>query len=1233
MATGGVSMPTPMDLDGANDTDTRNQFDKQIAEVQALMEKPLKDGQRGYAVSMSWLKLVFARSTEYTDLADKDSFGKELGPVDNSDLILDIGPQENLKDETGQVFVPMRPDVTLDQDYRIVPAKAWHLIVKWYGKPEGSPIIRYAHETNPEGESVVIYELRPPFVSLFKLANPSLGVTPQTLKEKSKSPPKAIAGRQMSFQKWLKEAKLQTGIPMSTKVRVWKIRDGLPSINASHVNTPSGSRAASPAPPAALLSSTQKSMLVDLNSFLSLDEGNQREVIDIKDQTDNPKYNGKMSLIMAGLVETDTVVLEQQVGSKGEWISEASAATLKKLGIPIEKVKAKNEKETPSARKPDVAPTSGRDSPAVELPKGTKRRPDPKLGRTGLDNLGNTCYQNAATQCLRAVQELSIYFLTNSHKADLNYTNPLGYNGRLASVYASLLQNIYREPKDHFRPSNFRSAVGRFNPIYSTWEQHDSQEFLSFVLDGLSEDLNTIENKPYIEKPDSTAEMVHDRKLLEEFASKHWSIYTARNESPIVDLFSGMYKSTVECPDCSKVSIKFEPYTSLSLPIPHDSHIVYREVTYAPLASPPIKFTVEVSKSDTIPQFRKKVAERMGSDPNKLIGMDVDDDGGVWSFFTNERSTYYDLGLKPADRVIFVELDVAADEDRLLVPIFHRGFGGSSPERPPPSVLSFTKEETHDLAAIYRKILRYVSTLTTRDIFSNAAPQIKAATSSTEDSDTVELTEDDAKSADSRIKTDSVSVQDGTTPGGDSTEDTEPSPANPPHVLAGTIAPHLLELFDVEYIPASYSQDLITGRYREWKKPQKPIISRLKRSPPKTSSASSGDSDDESTGSQPENGGQPAVSSGLVQDKPFIFEREGLILSWNKEAREALFLDPEDGKSTHQNPPYVRDQSLEQSRAARAAKKARGISLDDCLKEFNSEEILSENDAWYCPDCKEFRQAKKKLDIWYAPDILVMHLKRFTSIASSGKGGLRTPTKFDQVIDFPLEDLDISSYISGPKTGKSTKYDLFAIDCHSGTLQFGHYYAYAKNWVTGDWFEFNDSSTSPIRGDIRKRIVTGSNYLLFYRRQSDVPLGGPRFEKAMNIYNGLQEDPEEESENGDRVVGTSSAPSQPILDQPPSWSFSRREDDDDEGSSRRLPGDINGDDDGDLFSDENSNIAIGGGSNSDAGERLEGLTTPGVASDNEAAFEDVPPLLSEGSDDELPVVELKVGDDGKLNDE
>ena len=51
--------------------------------------------------------------------------------------------------------------------------------------------------------------------------------------------------------------------------------------------------------------------------------------------------------------------------------------------------------------------------------------------------------------------------------------------------------------------STFQHQVSRFAPQFSGYQQHDSQEMLTFILDALHEDLNRIHKKPYIELKDS----------------------------------------------------------------------------------------------------------------------------------------------------------------------------------------------------------------------------------------------------------------------------------------------------------------------------------------------------------------------------------------------------------------------------------------------------------------------------------------------------------------------------------------------------------------------------------------------------------------------------------------------------------------------------------------------------------------------------------------------------------
>lgn len=94
------------------------------------------------------------------------------------------------------------------------------------------------------------------------------------------------------------------------------------------------------------------------------------------------------------------------------------------------------------------------------------------------------------------------------------------------------------------------------------YNQQDTQEFLSYLLDGIHEDLNRVKIKPYVEVRDN------EGRSDEVFAAESWENHLKRNRSIIVDLMHGQYKSKLVCPDCQKVSITFDPFSSLSLPIP-----------------------------------------------------------------------------------------------------------------------------------------------------------------------------------------------------------------------------------------------------------------------------------------------------------------------------------------------------------------------------------------------------------------------------------------------------------------------------------------------------------------------------------------------------------------------------------------------------------------------------------------------------------------------------------------
>lgn len=185
------------------------------------------------------------------------------------------------------------------------------------------------------------------------------------------------------------------------------------------------------------------------------------------------------------------------------------------------------------------------------------------MGVIGLKNLGNTCFMNSSLQCLSATIPLTDYFLGYDYRSEINKDNFLGTGGKLAVAYAELMKQMWLGSKSVINLSKFKKQLETFAPQFSGFHQHDAQELLSFLLDGIHEDLNRVDvnNRPYIEDKDC------DGTNDEEDAITAWRNYLQRNRSLIVDLFQGQIRNTCKCLTCGHVNIRFEPFMYLSVPI------------------------------------------------------------------------------------------------------------------------------------------------------------------------------------------------------------------------------------------------------------------------------------------------------------------------------------------------------------------------------------------------------------------------------------------------------------------------------------------------------------------------------------------------------------------------------------------------------------------------------------------------------------------------------------------
>lgn len=146
--------------------------------------------------------------------------------------------------------------------------------------------------------------------------------------------------------------------------------------------------------------------------------------------------------------------------------------------------------------------------------------------------------------------------------------------------------------------------------------------------------------------------------------------------------------------------------------------------------------------------------------------------------------------------------------------------------------------------------------------------------------------------------------------------------------------------------------------------------------------------------------------------------------------------------------------------------------VTDAIALYLEEETMSGDEQWFCTKCRKKVDAKKKIDLWMLPPILILHLKRLDYNRSSGR-----LSKIGKLLSCP-KTLDLSEYCSTHQS-QGAVYDVVCVANHKGKASDGHYSATC--YVGDRWYKFDDEE---VRACANDDVVNHQAYVIFLVRQS-----------------------------------------------------------------------------------------------------------------------------------------------------
>ena len=668
-------------------------------------------------------------------------------------------------------------------------------------------------------------------------------------------------------------------------------------------------------------------------------------------------------------------------------------------------------------------------------------------GLVGIGNIGNTCYMNTSLQCLSNCKILTDYFLYGYYIPFINRTNSIGSKGKIVESYAEVIKHLWYGQKKFIEPYRLKNECGMVRNMFAGYNQQDAQEFITFILDELHEDLNKVLSKPYIQIDDT---LKFNSDIDEYLYNKN--NFLARNQSIIVDFFYGMFKSTVVCPnpECKNISKSYDPYSIISISmnimpinVELDVFFIFEKFEYKI-----IKFKMTLQRDIGVYTFKKKIEYIFNIDYNtfeiyKKKGEEMiairEEYMGLFDFLEYNKEIYlYQIPSivfgknEEKTKKIYQELLKTPDLLEKREKELNNNKVKSNIQNKETNIIdrnkwikffcyiySYNKNEEPFQEISYPKILYINVDWKNEDIYNYIIEKFKNLITENKNQENYKkeyfpkLNEMTNKLLKDKKKLNLKTHKEIKYP------------------------------FILFYEKFAAIQENVMIKYDNFKD----LIF-------------------------------PATESCLIKK---IIEKA---ISEKKNISEYQFIFklvclPElKEKIIKLNEPKIMNKKEKTNNPKKDTSK---IELTYLLSQFGLMEDLTEGNEWYCPKCQIFQLAKKQIEIFTCPEILILHLKRF-----------REGKKLDNIINFPIEGLDMNKYIKYDETGKNDNiYDLFAVANHQGNFTGGHYNAYAKNFITNKWYEFDDEYIKEIN---KNEIVSESSYVLFYAKRNS------KYENIEKIY-------------------------------------------------------------------------------------------------------------------------------------